>query len=358
MYRETRMGDRRAQPLLRWVGPYLGRLTLCSAGARRARSRAPWHGPLRHMAPSDYVPQLATLVATPPSGDEWLHEIKFDGYRIGASVRKGAVALYTRNGNDWTSAFPEIAEAVRKLNVDDALIDGEVAVVLPDGRTSFQALQASSSRAHRGTLVYFVFDLLRLEGERLESLPLEERKARLEKLVGNRKTGRIRFSEHVEGHGESFFEQACGLGLEGIVSKRRDLPYRPGRHGGWVKTKCVQRQEFVIGGFTDPEGMRAGLGALLIGYYEGDRLVFCGKVGTGFTHKAALELRARLDRLEQKTCPFTPPPAGRLGRNAHWVRPALVCEVVFTEWTGDGKIRHPSFHGLRADKNAKEVTRE
>ena len=265
------------------------------------------------MAHSDYVPQLATLVADPPSGDEWLHEIKFDGYRIGARVRKGAVALYTRNGNDWTTAFPEIVDAVRKLGVEDALIDGEVAVVLPDGRTSFQALQnASSSPANRGTLVYFVFDLLRLEGERLEALPLEERKARLKKLVGGRKTGRIRFSDHVDGRGDAFFAQACRLGLEGIVSKRRDLPYRAGRHGGWVKTKCVQRQEFVIGGFTDPEGMRAGLGALLIGYYEGDRLVFCGKVGTGFTHKAALDLRARLDRLERKTCPFTPPPAGPL----------------------------------------------
>jgi len=311
------------------------------------------------MAHSDYVPQLATLVADPPSGDEWLHEIKFDGYRIGARVRKGAVTLYTRNGNDWTTAFPEIVDAVRKLCVEDALIDGEVAVVLPDGRTSFQALQnASFSPAKRGTLVYFVFDLVRLEGERLEALPLEERKARLRKLVGGRKTGRIRFSEHISGHGDKFFDQACRLGLEGIVSKRRDLPYRPGRHGGWVKTKCVHRQEFVIGGFTDPEGTRAGLGALLIGYYEGARLVFCGKVGTGFTHKGALELRARLERLEQKMCPFTPPPAGALGRNAHWVKPEQVCEVMFTEWTGDGKIRHPSFQGLRADKKPKDVKRE
>ena len=311
------------------------------------------------MAHSDYVPQLATLVADPPSGDEWLHEIKFDGYRIGARVRRGAVTLYTRNGNDWTTAFPEIVDAVGKLGVEDALIDGEVAVVLPDGRTSFQALQnASSSPAKRGTLVYFVFDLLRLEGERLEALPLEERKARLKKLVGGRKTGRIRFADHVNGQGDAFFAQACRLGLEGIVSKRRDLPYRAGRHGGWVKTKCVQRQEFVIGGFTDPEGMRAGLGALLIGYYEGDRLVFCGKVGTGFTHKAAIALRAQLDRLERKTCPFDAPPAGPLGRNAHWVKPDLVCEVEFTEWTGDGKIRHPSFQGLRADKKPREVRRE
>ena len=306
----------------------------------------------------DYVPQLATLVDHPPSGDEWLHEIKYDGYRIGARVRSGRVSLYTRNRNDWTAAFPEIADAVGKLALDDALMDGEVAVVLPDGRTSFQALQNTGAADNRGTLVYFVFDLLRLNGKNLESLPLEERKAMLKTLVGRRSTGRIRFSEHIEGNGETFFAEACRAGLEGIVSKRRDHPYRAGRHGGWIKTKCVQRQEFAIGGFTDPEGMRAGLGALLIGYYEDDRLVFCGKVGTGFTHKFALELRGRLDRIEQKTCPFRPPPAGWLGRNAHWVKPDLVCEVVFTEWTIDGKIRHPSFQGLRADKDPKQITRE
>jgi len=193
----------------------------------------------------DYVPQLATLVATPPFGDEWLHEIKYDGYRIGARVRRARVVLYTRNGNDWSAAFPAIAAAVEKLGLDEALIDGEVAVVLPDGRTSFQALQNTGDAANRGTLVYFVFDLLRLNGETLEMLPLEERKARLKKLVGARKTGRIRFSEHIEGNGQAFFAEACRAGLEGIVSKRRDQPYRAGRHGGWLKTKCVQRQEFV-----------------------------------------------------------------------------------------------------------------
>jgi bifunctional non-homologous end joining protein LigD len=305
----------------------------------------------------DYVPQLATLVATPPSGDDWLHEIKYDGYRIGARVRKGRVTLYTRNGNDWTAAFPEIADAVTKLGLDDTVIDGEAAVVLPDGRTSFQALQ-NTGGGNRGTLVYFVFDLLRLNGENIGQLPLEDRKTRLKKIVGGRSTGRIRFSEHIDGNGDAFLAQACRAGLEGIVSKRRDQPYRAGRHGDWVKTKCVQRQEFVVGGFTDPEGMRAGLGALLIGYYDGDRLVFCGKVGTGFTHKLAIDLRARLDRIEQKTSPFTPPPPGWLGRNAHWVKPELVCEVVFTEWTSDGKIRHPSFQGLRGDKDPKEIRRE
>ena len=312
---------------------------------------------------SDYHPQLATLVKRPPAGDEWIHEIKFDGYRMGCRIRNGRPTLISRTGKDWTHAFPEVAAAAAALGVRDALIDGEVAIVLPDGRTSFQSLQHAltgepRTNAGRASLVYFVFDLLRIEGERLGPLPLEERKARLRQLVGRRKPGRIRYADHVAGRGEAFFEQACRVGLEGIVSKRRDLPHREGRHGGWVKTKCTLRQEFVIGGFTDPEGMRAGLGALVIGYYDDDRLRFSGKVGTGFTHRVALDLRRRLDAIERKACPFDPAPPGGLGRHAHWVTPALVCEVAFTEWTADGKIRHPSFQGLRVDKKPREVVRE
>jgi bifunctional non-homologous end joining protein LigD len=311
------------------------------------------------MAHPAYDPQLATLVKTPPSGDEWLHEIKFDGYRIGCRISSGGVSLYTRNGKDWTAVFPTIAAAAQKLATTDALLDGEIAVVMPDGRTSFQGLQNTSGGGGvTGTLVYFVFDLLRLGGERLERLPLEARKQKLAALIGRRKTGRIRYSAHLDGRGDEYFEQACRAGLEGIISKRRDLPYEPGRHGGWVKTKCVQRQEFVIGGFTNPEGARAGLGALLIGHYADGRLVFAGKVGTGFSQKAAVELRSRLEAIEQTTSPFVSPPHGARGRGVHWVLPRLVCEVAFTEWTGDGKIRHPSFQGLRADKKPKQVVRE
>ena len=306
-----------------------------------------------------YQPQLATLVAEPPEGDEWLHEIKFDGYRIGCVIRSGRATLISRNGNDWTAAFQEIARAALDLRARDALVDGEVVMLLPDGRSSFQALQnAGSGKAARDALVYFVFDLLRLDGEALGQLSLEERKARLRALVGTRKTGRIRYADHVVGHGREFFDQACRARLEGTVSKRRDLPYKPGRHGGWLKTKCKARQEFVIGGFTDPEGTRAGIGALLVGYYERHRLAFAGKVGTGFSHQGALDLRKRLNSIEQTTCPFDPPPAGPLGRRAHWVQPTLVAEVEFTEWTADGKARHPSFQGLRADKKPREVRRE
>ena len=308
---------------------------------------------------TDYRPQLATLVKESPLGDEWLHEVKYDGYRIGARVRHGRVTLYSRNGKDWTAAFPTVVAGVTSLGVRDALLDGEVAMVLPDGCTSFQALQNVLSSGSSGTvLAYFVFDLVRLEGDRLGPLPLEERKARLLKLVGRRKTGTVRYSDHVIGHGGEFFTHACRAGLEGIISKRRDQPYHPGRHRDWLKTKCVLRQEFVIGGFTDPEGSRQGIGALLVGYYDDDRLTFAGKVGTGFTHKAALDLRRRLEALEVKAGRFTPPPAGALARRAHWVKPALVCEIAFTEWTGDGKIRHPSFQGVRGDKSPKQVVRE
>jgi bifunctional non-homologous end joining protein LigD len=314
----------------------------------------------------DYDPQLATLVKDAPSGDGWLHEIKYDGYRIGCRIRGGRVTLISRNGKDWTAAFPDIAKAAAALPVSDGLIDGEVAIVLPDGRTSFQMLQnaqhegtkGSKDTKERGILIYFVFDLLHLDGERVRALPLVDRKAQLKALVGRRKTSRIRYAEHVHGNGRAFFQQACRLGLEGIISKRASEPYRPGRHGDWVKTKCVLEQEFVIGGFTDPEGSRAGIGALLIGYRGTSGLVFSGKVGTGFTHTVALDLRRRLNAIAQKSCPFEPPPEGRLGKTAHWVKPQLVCQVVFTEWTADGKIRHPSFQGLRADKNPKEVTRE
>jgi bifunctional non-homologous end joining protein LigD len=309
------------------------------------------------MAHADYDPQLATLVKAPPSGDRWIHEIKYDGYRIGCVIGKDRVRLITRNGKDWSDVFPEIADAARKLKVDEALIDGEIAMVMPDGKTSFEALQqAAAGSVSHAPLVYFVFDLLRLGRERIERLPLEERKARLRKLVGGRQTGRIRYADHLEGHGATLFEHATRLGLEGIISKRRDLPYQPGRHDTWQKTKVMRRETFVIGGFTDPEGTRAGIGALLVGYYEGPRLVFSGRVGTGFSHAFAADLRRRLDAIEQTDCPFDPAPAGP-ERLAHWVKPQLVCEVTFVEWTDDGRLRHPSFQGLRSGAKAKEVIR-
>jgi bifunctional non-homologous end joining protein LigD len=304
-----------------------------------------------------YAPQLATLVKVPPAGDGWWHEVKFDGYRIGCRIAGGRVTLISRNGHDWTAAYPEIAEAALALPVRDALLDGEVAALLPDGRTSFQALQQHAGGGTRASLVYIVFDVLRLEGQNVEARPLEQRKALLQTLVGGG-PGRIRCAEHVGGSGREFLARACRLGYEGIVSKRVDRPYHHGRSHDWLKSKCVRRQEFVVGGFTDPEGTRAGLGALLVGHYDGTRLVFAGKVGTGFTQAFALDLRRRLEGLRQSAPPFDPPPPRGIARRAHNVRPDLVCEVTFGEWTDDGMIRHPVFQGLRADKKPRDVRRE
>jgi bifunctional non-homologous end joining protein LigD len=299
---------------------------------------------------------LATLVDAAPEGPEWLHEQKFDGYRILAQRERGTVRLLSRRFKDWTAAFPTVASAVAKLPAGHAVIDGEVAAVLPDGRTSFQALQNPAS----AEIVYFVFDVLAIDGDDLAALPLEQRKARLEKLVKTRgKPGVIRYSDHVIGRGGEFFALACRRGLEGIVSKRRDRPYQPGRSTAWLKTKCLLRQELVIGGFTDPEGSRVGLGALLVGHYDHGRLVYAGKVGTGFSQAKLVELRRLLAPLERDRSAFSPePPRAWTGGSRHWVAPELVAEIAFSEWTNDGRLRHPSFQGLRRDKPAREVVRE
>jgi bifunctional non-homologous end joining protein LigD len=302
--------------------------------------------------------QLAQLVDAAPEGDEWLHEQKFDGYRILAELRGKEVLLQSRRFNDWTTQFPTVVDAVQRLRATSAVIDGEVCVVMPDGRTSFQALQSSFGRRD-ANIVYFVFDLLELDGEDLTGLPLEQRKARLKKLVGTKNPHTVRYSDHVIGNGGTFFELACKQGLEGIVSKRRDKPYAPGRGRTWVKTKCLLRQELVIGGFTDPGGSRSGIGALLVGYHEKGKLVYAGKVGTGFSMKVLGELRRALEPYELSKCPFTPEPARAwTGPNRHWVAPVLVAEVTFSEWTNDGRLRHPVFQGLRSDKPATEIVRE
>jgi bifunctional non-homologous end joining protein LigD len=312
-----------------------------------ARARA---GPVKEL-------QLAKLVGEAPEGREWIHEQKFDGYRILADKDGDTVRLYSRRFNDWTAEFPTVAAAVAKLPCTRALIDGEVAAVLPDGRTSFQALQNAFSGTG-ANLAYFVFDLLSIDGDDLRADPLIERKERLRTLVG-KKPGLIRYSDHVEGSGRKFFELACKQGLEGIVSKRRDSPYTGGRGGAWLKTKCILRQELVIGGYTDPEGARTHIGALLVGYHDKGKLVYAGKVGTGFTRKLLVELKALLAPLETKASPFSPePPRAWTGPGRHWVEPRLVGEVAFSEWTADGRLRHPSFQGLRRDKRAADVIRE
>lgn len=314
------------------------------------------------MKPSEYDPQKALLVSVPPSGGRWLHELKLDGFRMGVFVSgrgpRREARIISRRGTDYTADFPEIAAAAAKLRARAAVLDGEVVVLDKRGRSSFQLLQQLGS-SRRG-LVYFAFDLLALDGEDLTRLPLVERKRQLEQLVG-RGAGAIRYTPHFDTDGAAVLAHACRLGAEGIVSKCRTAPYQMGqRSSDWQKTKCVRRQEFVIGGFTEPEGSRVGVGSILVGYYEGGALRFAGKVGTGRGWNDAFgrKLRELLESIEVSASPFDPAPRGALGRLAHWVEPRLVADVQFGEWTEDGKIRHPSLQGLRADKQPRDVRRE
>jgi bifunctional non-homologous end joining protein LigD len=313
----------------------------------------------RKMAMPELIePQLATLVKSAPEGGDWLHEMKYDGYRMLCRIEDGNAAMVSRNAKDWTDAFAGVARSAARLPVESAWIDGEVVVLLPDGRSSFQALQNALSGEHADRLHYFVFDLPYLNGYDLRGVPLHERKALLHRLL-EKAPARIRESVHIAGGGKAFFEQGCRLGLEGIVSKRADSLYRAGRGRDWVKVKCAQRQELVIGGFTDPEGSRRGFGALHLGVYEADgKLRYAGKVGTGFDDALLRSLRGKLDELVQERPPFIDPPKGAEARRSHWVQPKLVAEVSFTEWTDDGTLRHPSFQGLREDKRAQDVVRE
>lgn len=309
-------------------------------------------------SPLDYAAQLATLVTEAPVGDGWLHEQKFDGYRIGLRKEGDGVGLWSRRGNDWTNEFRSVVAAGATLPARRALLDGEVAVLLPTGLTSFQSLQ---QRRPETPLVYFAFDLLALDDEDLRDRPIEQRKERLRALLARGGSSVLRFSDHVLGDGPGFFTQACTVGLEGVVSKRLGTPYRPGRSLDWVKTKCLHRQEFVIGGYTDPEGSREAIGSLLLGVHEGGGLRWAGKVGTGpgWTGAYLRRLRARLDALGAPQSPFSPAVSDSwLRRHAHWVRPELVAEVAFSEWTDDGHVRHPSMQGLRDDKAAADVHRE
>jgi bifunctional non-homologous end joining protein LigD len=307
--------------------------------------------------PGEIEPELATLVAAPPPDDGWLYEVKLDGYRILCAVEDGEAKLFTRRANDWTDRFAPLAAAAAKLPVSTALLDGEAVVLKPDGTTSFQALQNALSEDRKSELVYYAFDLLHLDGWDLRPAPLTARKEALRALLGENPT--IRYSDHVEGQGDGFYRQACSFGLEGIIAKRAGAPYRSGRGKDWLKVKCLKRQEFVVAGFTDPEGSRVGLGALLLGVHDssGD-LLYSGKVGTGFDQKLLRDLRKRLDKLERKTPAFANPPRGAEARRSHWVEPKLVAEIAFTEWTEDGILRHPTFQGLREDKPASEVVRE
>jgi bifunctional non-homologous end joining protein LigD len=309
--------------------------------------------------PPSLSPMLATLVDAIPQGDEWLHEIKYDGYRMLCRIDKGKVKIFSRSGKDWTGALGGLVHAVGELALGSAWLDGEVTVVDDRGRTSFQALQNALSDPTGQSLAYFIFDVPYLDGYDLQGVTLSERKLLLRDLIP-KTTRQLRFSVDVRGSGAEFFKQACALGLEGAVSKRAGSIYRGGvRTRDWLKVKCAQRQEMVIGGFTDPQGSRSGFGALLLGVYEpGAKLRYSGKVGTGFNDSLLASLRSKLDSLVQRSSSFVNPPRGFEAKGVHWVKPRLVAEISFTEWTQDGTLRHPSFQGLREDKKATDVVRE
>jgi DNA ligase D-like protein (predicted ligase) len=317
----------------------------------------------RGSLPTWVKPQLATLVKEAPDGSGWLHEIKLDGYRMHARLDAGRVQILTRRGNDWTGKYPAIAEAVSKLPAKTAYLDGELCGLLPDGRTAFNLIQNAGDTGE-GSLIFFLFDLLFLDGENLMALPLVDRKVRLEAfLVGAPES--LRYNDHQIGKGPAFHRLACEHRLEGIVSKRIDGHYEPDRRT-WLKTKCLNREEFVVVGWSDPEGSRHRIGALLLGYYTPDgNLIYAGRAGTGMPVDELERLWQCLQPMVVPKMPLTvaPPRGGRFGSplvlsRVHWVRPEMVVEVSYVEWTPDGLLRHVVYLGEREDKPAIEVTRE
>ena len=304
-------------------------------------------------------PQLATLTDRRFDDPAWIFERKLDGVRVLARHERGQGVLRSRNGNDVSAGYPEITAALPLAATTDLLVDGEI-VAFDRGQTSFSRLQARIHLrdprriAATGVAVYFyVFDLLRCDGHDLTLLPLRTRKRLLRKAL--RWNDPLRFSTHRNTSGEAYYAYACRHGWEGIIAKRAAARYRHGRSPDWLKMKCEFGQEFVIGGFTEPKGSRADLGALLVGYYEADRLRYAGKVGTGFSEATLKDLRGRLDRLAQDRSPFADEVREA---SVHWARPELVAQIGFSEWTRDGRLRHPRFEGLRHDKAARQVVRE
>jgi bifunctional non-homologous end joining protein LigD len=317
---------------------------------------------LSHMAgareapmPADLGPQLAVAGERAPDGDDWLHEIKYDGYRLIAHIVGGRVRLVTRGGLDWTGKFPELARHFSALPVDEAIIDGEVALLAADGTTSFSGLQDALASGRSGKLSFFAFDLVYRDGWDLTAASLDDRKEVLAVLISRAGQGPLRYSDHQVGQGPAVLRHACRLGLEGIVSKRRDSPYRSGRQPSWRKVKCANRDEFVIVGFSDAEGGRTGFGALLLGVYDRQqRLRYVGRVGTGFSAEGLEALRRRLDALARST-PTAPLPPEAPRKGVHWVEPLLVAEIRYAGRTADGILRHAAYLGLREDKEAADV---
>jgi bifunctional non-homologous end joining protein LigD len=309
-------------------------------------------------------PQLTRLAEEAPAGKGWLHEIKYDGYRMHARIDGDKIQLLTRTGLDWSHRYKRTIESIRSLKVKSAYLDGELCALNRDSVPVFSRLQAAMDEGRTEQLVFFAFDLLFLNGQSTASLPLIERKERLQRLFGKEFAG-LRYSEHVVGDGPLFRAQACKLGLEGAISKRADRPYAPGDRGIWLKSKCLNREEFVVVGWTDPEGSRRHIGALLLGYYTEDgQLHYAGRAGTGMNDRELKRLAGVLAPLQVPKMPLAKPPPrdNRFGTplklsKVHWVRPEVVVEVTYLTWTEGGLLRAVSYQGQREDKPARQVVR-
>ncbi|MES2632235.1 MAG: DNA ligase D [Pseudomonadota bacterium] len=333
-------------------------LPLAAAPAPSATPSGPPAGAKKAPFPKTLQPQLATLVDQPPADpDNWVFEIKFDGYRMLTRAEAGKVQLFTRNGNDWTHKLPHLKQALIDMDLPDGWYDGEIIMPGEAGPADFQALQGSFETARTANIVYYLFDVPWCAGYDLRDVPLLERRAVLQRIVERKPHRNVRFSAVFDSPPDEIVASACKLGLEGVIAKRKDSAYVLRRSSDWIKLKCGQRQEFVIGGWTDPKGSRAGIGSLLLGVHDkGGKLKYAGNVGTGFSDATLRDLRQKLDALAADASAFASDPD--LPRHAHWVRPELICEVAFAEWTQSGRVRHSVFHGLRTDKPADQIERE